>query len=136
MRVHFKAMESYGEGNHASQAMVADKVELAATWGSRLKGLLGRRSIAPGEGLHIVPCNSIHMFFMRFAIDVAFLAHDGRVVKLVHTIRPWRATSSSGWSCCRPMSPASPTWPIPPAPASATRTDSSSTGSCASTRRR
>ena len=28
MRVHFKAMESYGEGNHASQAMVADKVEL------------------------------------------------------------------------------------------------------------
>lgn len=73
-------------------ALVADKVELAATWGSRLKGLLGRRSIAPGEGLHIVPCNSIHMFFMRFAIDVAFLAHDGRVVKLVHTIRPWRAT--------------------------------------------
>jgi len=28
MRVHFKAMESYGEGNSASQALVADKVEL------------------------------------------------------------------------------------------------------------
>mgnify|MGYP006159772917 CR=1 FL=1 len=28
MRVHFKAMESYGEGNHTSQALVADKVEL------------------------------------------------------------------------------------------------------------
>ena len=28
MRVHFKAMESYGEGNSTSQAMVADKVEL------------------------------------------------------------------------------------------------------------
>ncbi len=28
MRVHFKAMESYGEGNQTSQAMVADKVEL------------------------------------------------------------------------------------------------------------
>jgi flagellar protein FliS len=28
MRVHFKAMESYGEGSHTSQALVADKVEL------------------------------------------------------------------------------------------------------------
>ena len=28
MRVHFKAMESYGEGNQTSQAMVADRVEL------------------------------------------------------------------------------------------------------------
>jgi flagellar protein FliS len=28
MRLHFKAMESYGEGNNTSQAMVADKVEL------------------------------------------------------------------------------------------------------------
>ena len=28
MRLNFKAMESYGEGNHTSQAMVADKVEL------------------------------------------------------------------------------------------------------------
>jgi len=73
-------------------ALVADKVLVAETWGSRLKGLLGRKSIAPGEGLLIAPCNSIHMFFMRFAIDVAFLAHDGKVVKLVHSIKPWRAT--------------------------------------------
>jgi flagellar protein FliS len=28
MRLHFKAMESYGDGNRASQAVVADKVEL------------------------------------------------------------------------------------------------------------
>ena len=28
MRLHFKAMESYGEGSQTSQAMVADKVEL------------------------------------------------------------------------------------------------------------
>ena len=28
MRLNFKAMESYGEGSHTSQAMVADKVEL------------------------------------------------------------------------------------------------------------
>ena len=28
MRLNFKAMESYGDGNRASQAVVADKVEL------------------------------------------------------------------------------------------------------------
>jgi len=74
------------------EAVVADKVELAASWTSRLKGLLGRDGLAEGEGLHIVPCNSIHMFFMRFSIDVAFLDAEGKVVRAVHAIKPWRAT--------------------------------------------
>ncbi len=72
--------------------VVAPHVEEAATWGLRLKGLLGRRHLQPGEGLHIVPCNSIHMFFMRFPIDVAFLDPNRRVVRAIHTIKPWRAT--------------------------------------------
>ena len=72
--------------------LVADKVELAATWKSRLKGLLGRGCLPEGEGLHLVPCSSIHMFFMRFPIDVAFLDARGRVVRAVHGIKPWRAT--------------------------------------------
>jgi uncharacterized membrane protein (UPF0127 family) len=75
-----------------NDALVADKVELADRALSRLRGLLGRDGLADGEGLHIVPCNSIHMFFMRFPIDVAFLDEDLRVVKTVHQIRPWRAT--------------------------------------------
>ena len=73
-------------------AVVADKVELAASWGSRLKGLLGRNSLPEGAGLHIAPCNSIHMFFMRFPIDVAFLEPGGKVVRAIHSIKPWRAT--------------------------------------------
>lgn len=73
-------------------AVVADNVELAATWSSRLKGLLGRESLAEGAGLHIEPCNSIHMFFMRFPIDVAFLDPAGKVVRAIHSIKPWRAT--------------------------------------------
>ena len=74
------------------EALVADKVELAASWRSRLKGLLGRDGLPEGEGLHIDPCNSIHMFFMRFPIDVAFLDPGGKVVRAVHSIKPWRAT--------------------------------------------
>ncbi|HEY3447019.1 MAG TPA: DUF192 domain-containing protein [Myxococcales bacterium] len=73
-------------------AVVADKVELAATWTSRLKGLLGRDALPEGAGLHIDPCNSIHMFFMRFPIDVAFLDPSGKVVRAIHSIKPWRAT--------------------------------------------
>jgi uncharacterized protein len=71
---------------------VASRVQLATRWGQRFRGLLGRRGLAPGEGLHILPCNSIHMFFMRFPIDVAFLDAEGRVVRAVHALRPWRAT--------------------------------------------
>src|SRR3990172_1609692 len=73
-------------------AVVAPRVEEAARWGLRLKGLLGRAHLEPGEGLHIVPCSSIHMFFMRFPIDVAFLDPAGRVVRAIHAIKPWRAT--------------------------------------------
>ena len=78
--------------NATRDLLVADRVARAASVGSRLKGLLGRSALADGEGLHLVPCNSIHMFFMRFPIDVAFLDAQGRVVRAVHGIRPWRAT--------------------------------------------
>ena len=55
-----------GHGDERGDAQVADNVLLAATWRSRLKGLLGRKTFPEGEGLHIAPCNSIHMFFMHF----------------------------------------------------------------------
>ncbi len=73
-------------------AVVASRVEEASSWGRRLKGLLGRSHLGAGEGLHIAPCNSIHMFFMRFPIDVAFLDAGGKVIRAIHGIRPWRAT--------------------------------------------
>jgi uncharacterized membrane protein (UPF0127 family) len=72
--------------------ILADRVKRADRFWSRFKGLLGRQTLEQGEGLHIVPCNSIHMFFMRFAIDVAFLDADGSVVRAVHAIAPWRIT--------------------------------------------
>jgi len=37
-----------------------------------MKGLLGRRELPDGEGILLRPCASIHMFFMRFAIDAVF----------------------------------------------------------------
>ncbi|MFN7131420.1 MAG: DUF192 domain-containing protein [Myxococcales bacterium] len=78
--------------NARDNAVIARQVAIADTLWSRFKGLLGRDGLAEGEGLHIVPCNSIHMFFMKFPIDVAFLDHEGKLVKAIHSIQPWRAT--------------------------------------------
>lgn len=46
--------------------------------------------MASGEALVIAPCGAVHTAFMRFAIDVAFLDRDGRVVKLAPGVAPWR----------------------------------------------
>jgi uncharacterized membrane protein (UPF0127 family) len=43
-----------------------------------------------GAGLVIDPCNSIHMFFMRFPLDIIFLDKQGQVVFMYKGIKPWR----------------------------------------------
>jgi uncharacterized protein len=57
---------------------------------SRMRGLLGRGALAPGEGLWISPSNSIHMFFMRTTIDVVFIDEKLQVVRVFEHVRPWR----------------------------------------------
>ena len=54
-------------------AIVCERCTVAATPLSRMKGLLGRRDLPPGDGLLLRPASSIHMLFMRFAIDAVFL---------------------------------------------------------------
>jgi uncharacterized membrane protein (UPF0127 family) len=76
--------------NHSRGTAIADHVEIAASFWSRGKGLIGRRSLPPGYGLVIRPCGSIHMFFMSMPLDVLHLDKDGRVVKILHGIKPWR----------------------------------------------
>ncbi|HZN93139.1 MAG TPA: DUF192 domain-containing protein [Myxococcales bacterium] len=77
--------------NASRGTVLADRAGWARTFGARFKGLLGRTGLAPGEGLLIEPCNSIHMFFMRFAIDAVFLDADRRVVRLYPRLPPWAA---------------------------------------------
>ncbi len=72
--------------------ILANRADEARRPLARLKGLLGRSSLALGEGLHIVPCNSIHTLFMRMAIDAAFLDPDGVVLAIYGALPPWRAT--------------------------------------------
>ena len=75
-----------------ANAVLCSQAEKALTFGARFKGLLGRAGLEPGGGLHIEPCNSIHMFFMKFAIDVLFLDDELQVVRAIRGIKPWRMT--------------------------------------------
>jgi len=62
----------------------------------RMKGLLGRASLDPGEGMLFRPGGSIHMFFMRFSIDAVFCTRELEVIDVVPGLRPWRIASRRG----------------------------------------
>lgn len=78
--------------NESRQVALADSVRRAATSRERCKGLLGVSGLEAGQGLWILPCNSIHTFGMSFAIDVVYLDRRQRVRKLVREISTWRVS--------------------------------------------
>jgi uncharacterized membrane protein (UPF0127 family) len=61
---------------------------------SRRQGLLQHDFLPEDSALIIAPSNTIHTFFMRFVIDVAFVAKDGRVVKLRRNMPPRRIAAA------------------------------------------
>jgi uncharacterized protein len=76
--------------------VVCDECVVADSPVSRMKGLLGRKDLKPGEGILLRPASSIHTFFMRFPIDAVFLDDGLRVVGISDEIRPWRAAAKRG----------------------------------------
>ena len=76
--------------------IVCERCLLAETALTRMRGLLGRRNLPSGEGILLKPASSVHMAFMRFAIDAVFLDRDGRVLKIAEDLRPWRLAGSRG----------------------------------------
>jgi uncharacterized membrane protein (UPF0127 family) len=65
------------------------QIETADTFFARFRGLMLRKRLPAGHGLLIAPCNSIHMCFMRFAIDAIFIDKDYRVLKVARNVKPW-----------------------------------------------
>ncbi len=76
--------------NQTQNRVLAEHAVLADSILSRLAGLLGHDSLLPGEGMIITQCRSIHMFFMKFSIDVIFIDRNKSVVGLVRRIKPFR----------------------------------------------
>ena len=72
--------------------VLADRATRAVRYWDRFRGLMLTDRLPEGEGLVLEPCASIHMFFMRYPIDVVFTSRDAEVVGLVNAIAPWRMT--------------------------------------------
>ena len=70
---------------------------VADTSATRNVGLLKHKALYAGEGLWIVPCQSVHTFFMKFAIDLVYLDKRKRVRKVRHAVPAWR-TSGCLWA--------------------------------------
>ena len=77
-------------------SIVCERCLLAETALTRMKGLLGRRELPNEEGILLKPASSVHMAFMRFAIDAVFLDRDMRVIKIAADLKPWRAAGARG----------------------------------------
>ena len=73
-----------------SGVLVASSVDVADSFMSRLRGLLARPPLAEGQGLLLLECGSVHTFGMGYPIDVAFLDADGRVVRSMDDLEPYR----------------------------------------------
>jgi len=81
--------------NERTRTRLALDVQLACTRASRRRGLLGHDTLPPMTGLMLSPCFAIHTAFMRFPIDVVFIDGDGRAVRIIRNLRPWRIAVSS-----------------------------------------
>ena len=75
--------------NVSRNTVLADKATIADSFVTRMVGLLNRKNLSAGEALVITRCQSIHMLFMRFAIDAIFVDKDDRITGLVPGIKPF-----------------------------------------------
>ena len=80
--------------NTAKGRELGTRIGLADHWLARLRGMLAKPEPDAGAGLLLTPCRSVHMFGMRYPLDVAFLDADGTVVALYPSLSPG---SRTGW---------------------------------------
>ena len=76
--------------------IVCERCTVAESPLTRLRGLLGRDGLEPGEGLLLRPASSVHTYFMRFPIDVVFLDRALVVLGIDDGVDPWRAKGRRG----------------------------------------
>ncbi len=76
--------------NKSRDLAVSSAAGRADTFMTRLFGLIPRRSLGAEEGLWLEPCAMIHMCFMSFPIDAVFLDREGKVLRVVADLKPWR----------------------------------------------
>ena len=76
--------------NRTRGSTLATQARRADSFAARGRGLMMAPPLPEGGGLVIEPCNSIHMFFMRYPLDIVFLDKVGEVLFMYRGIKPWR----------------------------------------------
>jgi uncharacterized membrane protein (UPF0127 family) len=84
--------------NRTRGTMLCERLENAGGVGGKSRGLLGRDGLEAGHGMlfergRFEPFMWMHMFFMRFAIDIVFLDSNGTVIRISHALKPWRVSA-------------------------------------------
>ena len=79
--------------NETRNTILAISADVADTSEKRRTGLLKHQGLKPGEGLWISPCESVHTFFMKFAIDLVYVDKSKKVRKVRHAVPPWRLSA-------------------------------------------
>lgn len=78
--------------NKERGTVLAESADVAEDSKTRRTGLLQHERLEPGQGLWIVPCESVHSFWMKFAIDVLYLDRQKKVKKVRANMAPWRVS--------------------------------------------
>jgi len=79
--------------NRTRGTVLGDRVEVADTSAKRRTGLLKHARLERGQGLWIVPCESVHSFFMKFPIDLVYLDRAKKVRRTRKGMAPWRISA-------------------------------------------
>ena len=79
--------------NRDRGTILAEAADVADTSAKRRTGLLKHSKLNPGEGLWIAPCESVHSFGMKFAIDVVYLDRKKKVRKIRKNMVPRRISA-------------------------------------------
>jgi len=73
--------------------VIVDDLLVADSALERMRGLLGRSGLEHDQAMYIAPGNAIHTLWMKFAIDVAFVDRNLRIVMCRTNVVPWRCVA-------------------------------------------
>ena len=79
--------------NQTRSVDLGGSIDVADSSSKRRTGLLKHERLEPGEGLWIVPCESVHTFFMKFPIDLVYLDRKRKVRKVRKAVPAWRLSA-------------------------------------------
>ena len=85
--------------NESRDVLLAERLTVADTFWKRLRGLLGTREWPEGNAFLLRPCNSVHMFGMKYCLDVLFLDRQNIVLAAVESLAPGRLKLCRGAKC-------------------------------------